>query len=98
MMELVVFALIGKLCIVLGMKFPLFQKLSLFAQLFDCDLCLGVWVFTGLAGILRVDLLPVLGWVYIPVVSEFITGMIVSFVVHIFSLGWKSKYEVLNVG
>jgi len=95
MINWIAFVLIGKLLIVLGMKFPLFQGLSFFSQLFACDLCLGVWVYAGLAGILRVDILPSLGWAYIPVASEFITGAVISFLVHIFSLGWKAKYEVI---
>ena len=97
MIEWIAFTLVGKLLIVLGMKFPLLQKLPFFSELFSCDLCLGVWIYAILAGILRMDMLPSLGWVYIPVASEFITGAVISFLVHIFSMGWRAKYEVINV-
>jgi hypothetical protein len=34
---------------------------------------------------------------YVPVISEVITGGISSFLVHIFVLGWQSKFEVLII-
>lgn len=39
------------------------------------------------------DLLEVLGFSYVPVISELVTGGMVSFVVHVFILGWKEKFR-----
>lgn len=43
------------------------------------------------------DLLEVLGFYYVPVLSELIVGGVISFLVHIFILGWKTKFEVVVV-
>lgn len=34
---------------------------------------------------------------YIPFISELATGGIVSFAIHLFELGWKSKFEVIVI-
>jgi len=33
----------------------------------------------------------------VPVLSEFITGAITTFVVHIFSVGWNAKFQNLII-
>jgi len=109
MTQLVVYALVGKLLIFIFQKFPkskipligrLFLEGKFLEELFSCDLCLGVWVYTGLSFIFSVNILGfifsvnILGeYFYVPILSEFITGMIVSFVMHLISAGWETRYQ-----
>jgi hypothetical protein len=91
----IIYILLGKLFIYLGQKFPLpqiLEKSKTIKQWHECDLCMGVWVYGLLAFFLKVDILSVLGFIYIPFVSELLTGGAVSFVVHIFSIGWRDKF------
>ncbi len=101
MMQLVAFALIGKLIIFLLQKFPtshlpligrLFEEEKFLGNLFSCDLCLGFWVFSGLSFITNVNVTGEL-FVYIPILSEIITGAIVSFIMHLISAGWEARYK-----
>lgn len=95
--EFLLFMIIGKLLIYLGMEFPLFaeSRFKFIRRMFACDLCVGVWIYTGLSFIMGVRLLGDL--FYFPVASEIITGGLASFIMHIFSLGWKTKFEVVVI-
>jgi hypothetical protein len=42
-------------------------------------------------------LLSIVLFEYVPLVSEIITGIVVSWTVWIFTLGWHSAYDVLVV-
>lgn len=95
-MNWIAFLLIGKVMVFLWQQFPLPIKLEnnqTIHKLHSCDLCSGVWVFGLLSYFMGLSLLTVFGFSYTPVVSELITGGIVSFAVHIFSIGWKSKFS-----
>ena len=65
-------------------------------RLGECDLCLGVWVCSALAIAFKItilsDVLP-----YVPVLSEIVAGCVASFVLHLLSLGWASKFEVIVI-
>ena len=99
-MQLVAFALIGKLIIFLLQRFltshlpligRLFEEERFLGKLFSCDLCLGFWVFSGLSFITNVN---VTGELFnVPILSEFITGAIVSFIMHLISAGWNAQYQ-----
>jgi len=100
MTQVVIFALVGKLLIFLLQKFPkqslpiigkLFRDGRLLENLFSCVLCLGFWVFSGLAFIIDVNVIGDL--FYVPILSEFITGAIVSFIMHLISAGWNAQYQ-----
>jgi len=100
MTQVVIFALVGKLLIFLLQKFPkhslpiigrLFREGRFLDNLFSCDLCLGFWVFSGLAFIINVDITREL--FYVPILSEFVTGAIVSFIMHLISAGWNAQYQ-----
>lgn len=96
----IAFILIGKICIHIWMQFhfPKFmQRSEWIKKLHECDLCSGVWIYSILSFFTGVDLLVVTGFGYVPLVSAIITGIIVSWLVHIFTLGWKAKYEVVVV-
>lgn len=96
----IVFILTGKAFIYLWQQFPLpvfLEKSKVIEKLHNCDLCAGVWIYGLLGLFLGMDLLQVLGFSYIPLVSEAITGGLISFVVHIFSIGWKEKFNNILV-
>lgn len=96
MTEYLVYAAVGKLLIFLLQKFPpaktIAERLKI-TKLYECDLCLGVWIYWFWAFIFRVNVF----WFYIPVVSEFLTGCVTAFIVHLISLGWKSEFMVYEV-
>jgi len=92
--------LIGKVIIHIAQKFELpkfIKKIDWFVKLHSCDLCLGVYCYAFLSLFFEMDLLSVLGFGYIPFVSQAITGILVSWLVHIFTLGWKAKYEIVVI-
>ena len=99
-LEYIVYASIGRLIIFFLQKFPfqkvifldkLFEDGKFLSDLFSCELCLGVWVYTILAYIMQIDVMK--GWFdYIPIVNEIITGAVTSFVVHLIVVGWRTEY------
>jgi len=100
MTQVVIFALIGKLLIFLLQKFPkhslpiigrLFREGKLLDDLFSCDLCSGFWLYSGLAFIFEINIAG--EYFYVPILSEFITGAVVSFVMHLISAGWNAQYQ-----
>ncbi len=80
----------------------LFREGKFLEELFGCDLCLGFWIYSGLGFLLDVNIIreiidvpilnPILFWIVI-ILSEFITGAVTTFIVHIFSVGWNSKFQ-----
>jgi len=96
--ELVGFLLLGKLSIYLLQIFPpakkLTQRLGQTAQhFFECDLCLGVWVYFILSELFDYSVLDT----PYKLINWFLTGAILSFIAHIFALGWKAKFEPLII-
>jgi len=96
-MELyLVYILVGRLFIFLLQKAPyksLFIKWSFLQELFECDLCLGVWVFTFLAFFIDVNLFSF----YVPVLSQLIIGSGTSLIVHLLRIGWQEKFGTIIV-
>jgi len=62
-------------------------------QLFECDLCLGVWVYFFLTFLFGINYFY--NFTYIPIISEFIIGAVTSFLMHLITLGWKEKFTIL---
>lgn len=94
------FISLGKLLIYLGMQVPLPQRIEKFKTIkywHECDLCFGTWVYAFLAYFMHLSLLAVLGFSYVPVLSEVITGGAVSFLVHLLTLGWKAKFDIVEL-
>jgi hypothetical protein len=97
--------LVGRVCIFLLQKFP-FTKLPLIGRLwgeggflcdlFSCDLCIGVWVYTVLGYFFKINLLFI--YFYVPVISEFITGGITSLIVFLVVRGYQAQYSIIKVG
>ena len=64
-------------------------------ELISCDLCLGVWIYTVLAYFFKINLYDAF---YLPGLSELLTGATTSFIMHVFSAGWKSLYSMTVIG
>lgn len=64
-------------------------------ELFGCDLCLGVWVYFLLAWFLNVNVLY--EYVYVPVLSWIITGIITSFLVWLIMTGIATRFQIVWV-
>ena len=93
----ILYCVIGKLLIYLGMKFPPFinSRFTFIRELFACDECLGVWVYVFLSFAMNEVLFQ--EYIYLPVIGNIITGAVTSFLIHLVSLGWKSKFEVIVI-
>ena len=81
--------------IYLGQKFPLpkiLENNKKIKKWHECSLCFGVWVYAILAFFLHMDILTVFDFSYVFLVSEVVTGGVISFLVFIFSIGWKDYF------
>ena len=101
---IVIFAVIGKLAMFLWEKAPYQGYIAripkvgrFFKELFACELCLGCWLYFFMGFAYRLNLL---GIQPIPVLTEFLDGIIVSFLVWVFSAGWQTLFQnfVINGG
>lgn len=103
-LKLLGFALVGKLIIYLLQIFP-FQKLPIigtlwnedkfFEELFGCSLCLGFWIYTGINLWFQINFLQEI--FYVTIVSEAISGAIMSYVMHLLSIGFREKYFIVVI-
>ncbi len=96
--EWLLFAITGRVLIYVWFQFPLppaweneyNQKryiVRFFTKLHKCDLCAGTWIYSLLAFVTGADLSGIGS-----LVTMFATGVLTSFAVHIFVLGWKEKF------
>lgn len=86
--EFLLYVAVGKLLIYISQKF---LGNILPQNLVSCDLCVGVWIYTILSGLFQIRLLEDVYW-YVPLVSELITGCVVSYLVHLISIGFREKH------
>jgi hypothetical protein len=96
----VLYVLVGKLLVyLLGQKFPYFinSKIEIVRKLFECDLCLGVWIYFFLAIGAQMRLFEDLFSYRVPLVGEFLMACVTSFVVHIFSIGWRERFSTVII-
>jgi len=100
--EYLAFAGIGRVFIWLIQKFPfpdlpfigkLFKD-KLLEQLFSCDLCLGVWVYTVLSWLTNINVELGLSS---KILSYIITGAITSFLMHLITVGWNTKFSTYYI-
>lgn len=68
----------------------IWQLHSFLDELAACDFCMGFWVFLPLVIVFDVNVFDLLG--YYPVLSEIVTALVFSFVVHIARIGWKYQH------
>jgi hypothetical protein len=94
----IVYVVVGKLLIFFGQKFPYFinSKIEFVRKLFECDMCLGFWIYFVLAAFLKVRLFDDV-YVYVPLLSEIITGCATSFAMHLLSIGWREKFSTVII-
>lgn len=84
------FAATGRVIIYVWQIFPEppFMKLPWWLEkLHRCDLCSGVWVYAILAVVLGIDLFGLGHWI-----TQIATGVLTSYLVHVFVIGVKEKY------
>lgn len=62
-------------------------------KLLGCDLCLGVWIYFFLAWFLDVNVLY--EYVYVPVLSWIVTGIITSFLVWLIMTGIATRFQIV---
>jgi hypothetical protein len=91
MSGIVEFFLLGKLLMFLARKSPYFKR-GFLKELFDCELCSGVWVYTILAFIFRVSFVDTQ-----VLLSAFITGSIASFLMWVFTAGWNTLFRDIHI-
>ena len=94
-MRLLALVVVGRLVVWLfqtsGPTTRLWRLHPFLTELGECDLCLGCWLFPLGAWALGVNLLDP---VYVPGVSEIVSGWLVAFGVHLARIGWQDKFGV----
>ena len=96
MLDWLAYLLVGRLLVYLWMQFPLsLENHPKLKYLHECDLCSGVWAFGILAYFMQVNLLQEI--FYFPILSELITGGAVSFIIHVFLIGWREKFNMVVI-
>jgi hypothetical protein len=93
MLSWLVYAAVGKILIYLWQKLPLpkFVDKGAVRKLHECDLCSGFWMYSILALALRVDLFEM------NLITQIATGAVTTFLVHVFSVGWKEKFSTIVI-
>lgn len=66
-----------------------FRLTPFLTELGECDLCLGCWIAPLVVWLTGVNLLAP---VYVPGVSEILSGWLIAFGLHIGRLGWQAKF------
>jgi inner membrane protein involved in colicin E2 resistance len=95
-----VYIILGRLLIWAWQEFPLPNSLEenkVINKLHNCDFCSGVWIYSLFSYLMQLELLEPLGFNYVHVASELITGIVISFLIHIFIIGWKARFEVVVI-
>lgn len=71
-------------------KSPYFKR-GFLGNLFECELCLGVWVYSFLCLLLDFHLPQ--STTYLPILSEILAGMVMSFSMWLLTEGWNAKFR-----
>ena len=92
--EWLVFALTGEILIYVWFQFPLplpknknTYIYKFFEKLHSCDLCAGTWIYSFLALATQADMSG-----SGTLVTQIATGIVTSFIVHVFVVGLKEKF------
>ena len=90
MIDFWLFAGIGKLFIWLTRQFPparfIFSKWELSRELFDCDLCLGFWVYLVLSFFFNINVIKN------KYVNNIVLAGFTTFIMHLISIGWNDAF------
>lgn len=71
------------------------RRHPLLQELHDCDLCLGVWVYTALAFFMDVGELR---FVHYGLLSQVVTGACASLLMYLLRLGWNTRFQTIVSG
>jgi len=97
MLEFFFFLAVGRLLIWLlqtsGLMRPVWAWKPILTELGGCDLCLGFWVYLGLA-----VFVPAPFGIWPGVVEAVILAAIATFAAHLIRLGWQVKFGVVIDG
>jgi hypothetical protein len=98
--ELLLLTIFGRILIFLWMEFPLprwADSIEFIHKLHSCDLCSGVWGYTILFLIFNVDILQMLGLPHIIFIGGLLTGGAISFLVHLVTIGYRTKFSSIVI-
>ena len=91
-LEYFVYLLVGRLFIYLIRLFPpivrLFERYEDTEKLLSCDLCLGVWTYTALSGIMNIQIIQDMN-----IFGYLLTGSVSSFIMALIVDGWNQKFR-----
>lgn len=91
--------LVSRLAVFLVQGLPPVREMKepkYFAELFHCDLCLGVYANFFFLAFFQAQITTELTGIYVPLLSEFVTAMFFSFITHLIMLGAKLRWGVFE--
>lgn len=94
-----IFLLVGYLFVWLGMKFPPLSesKIVIVKRIWTCTLCSGCYVFTFFAFVFGIDEVLIGIKTGILPIDYAIVGCVSSFIAHIFTIGWDTKFSIIEI-
>ena len=91
-LEYFAYLLVGRLLMYLLRLFPLAVQLAEkhedTEKLLSCDLCLGVWTYTILSGIMNIQIMMDMN-----IFGYLLTGSVSSFIMYLFVEGWNQRFR-----
>jgi len=91
-LEYFLFLLVGRLFIYLMRLFPpivrLLEKHEDTKKLLNCDLCIGVWTYTILSGIMNIQIIDNMN-----IFGYLLTGSVSSFIMYLVVEGWNQVFR-----
>jgi hypothetical protein len=98
MLELLLLIAVGRVLIHLWGKFPLpawFEN-SKFGMLHHCTECAGVWIYSIIFLIFRVDILSMIGLPNV-FIGWFIGGALISFIMNLLEIGFRERFMTITI-
>ena len=93
MIDFLVYALSGKLLLFLSKRFPpvktILYKKEFFAELYDCNLCYGFWVYLFLSFFFKNINVEQIKNKY---VGQIVVAGFTTFIIHLISIGWDEIF------
>lgn len=101
-LEILLLIAVGRVLIYLWSQFPLPEWVdnSKFGKLHHCTQCAGVWIYSILFILFRVDLLAMLGLSNVTggaIIGGFIGGAIISFVMSLLEIGFRERFMTITI-
>jgi hypothetical protein len=70
---------------------------SRLGKLHHCTECSGVWIYSALFVIFRVDILNMAGLPHVVVVNSIIGGAIISFLMNLLEIGFRERFMTITI-